>query len=283
MPEILTSDLLLRQAKKIRANRSLGQNFFVDLELLTKIVEDVDIQEGDHIVEIGPGLGFLTKLLCGQGATVDAIELDRNLAEKLSKHGLKSVNIINADFLDYDLNSIEAEKIKVVGNIPYQITSPIIGKLFGEIGEPSAWLSKIDRVVMTIQMEVAKRLVAVPGTKAFSPISLLKSYYFDAEILFSVPPSAFYPVPEVTSAVVYLDPLKAPPVEVADLKLFRKIIKGGFKQRRKMLKNNLSFLGLSEKELLDLFEELNFSPHARAEDLSLEKYALLANRLSGQV
>ncbi len=283
MPEILSSDLLLRQAKKIRANKKLGQNFFVDLELLERIADAVDIEEGDHIVEIGPGLGFLTKVLSARasalGVKIDAIELDRTLAEKLTKQGIKSVKVIQADFLDFDLSSIEAERIKIVGNIPYQITSPIIGKLFGELGKPSAWLSKIDRVVMTIQMEVAKRLVASPGSKAFSQLTLLKSYYFDAEILMTVPPEAFYPVPEVTSAVVFLDPLEAPPISVDNLPLMKKIISAGFKQRRKMLKNNLQFLNLDENDYRTLFQELNVSPHARAEDLSLEKFAQLVDLL----
>lgn len=279
MPEILSSDLLLRQAKKIRANKKLGQNFFVDLDKLEKIVEALEIEPGNQIVEIGPGIGFLTKVLSTRGGTVHAIELDSRLSEKLSKQGLKSVKVINEDFLDYDLDLIEADKLKVVGNIPYQITSPIIAKLFGEIGAPSKWLSRLDRVVMTIQMEVAQRLVAKPGTKAFSRISLLKSYYFDAEILFSVPPDSFYPVPEVTSAVVLLTPLKEPPISVKNMDLLRRLIQVGFKQRRKMIKNNLGFLNLDEATLRKLFQDLGISPDARAEDLSLTKFAQLVNKL----
>ena len=279
MPEILSTDLFLRQAKKIRANKKLGQNFFIDLDRLKMIVEALDLKPEDQVVEIGPGLGFLTRVLSTTGATINAIELDRNLVEKLEKQNLKGVNVIHADFLDFDLSSLKANKLKVVGNIPYQITSPIIAKLFGEIGKPSPWHDSIDLAVMTMQLEVAQRLVAKPGTKAFSQISLLKEYFFDAEILFTVPPECFHPIPEVNSATVLLERLEEPPINTKNIKLLRQIIKAGFKQRRKMLKNNLNFLKLDESVLRDILKELNFNPHARAEDLSLEKFAILTNKI----
>lgn len=279
MPEALSSDLFLRQAKKIRANRKLGQNFFVDLEKLELIVEALDLDENDHVLEIGPGLGFLTRVLSTTGATIYAVELDRNLVEKLEKQNLKGVNVIHHDFLDFDLSSLGAKNLKIVGNIPYQITSPIIAKIFGEIGSPSPWLSSIERVVMTMQLEVAQRLVAKPGTKAFSQITLLKEYYFDAQILFTVPPECFYPVPEVNSATVFLDKLEAPPVSDTNIKLLKQIIRAGFRQRRKMLKNNLSFLKIDEATVKDVLKELNLNPLSRAEDLSLAKFAVLTNRI----
>ena len=281
MPEPVSTDLLLRQARKVRANKKLGQNFFVDADRLHMIVDALDLTENDLVIEIGPGLGFLTRLLSESGAKIKAIELDRNLVEKLTKQNLKNVEIIHGDFLDFDFSTLgDADtKLKFVGNIPYQITSPIISRIFGEIGSPRPWFNRIERVVITMQQEVADRLVASPGSKTYSQITLLKNYLFDAEILFTVPPECFYPVPDVNSATVLLEPLEEPPVNPKNLKLMRNLIKAGFKQRRKMLKNNLGFLKLDESEIRQLFKKTNINTHVRAEDLSLEKFAILSNNI----
>lgn len=280
-PNTLSTETLLKQAKKVRANKKLGQNFFVDANQLHEIVSHLDAKQGDSVIEIGSGLGFLTRVLSATDATIFAIELDRYLANKLENQALKGVSVVNSDFLDLDLSTLtENKNFKVIGNIPYQITSPIIARLFGEIGRPSSWLPNIERVILTMQKEVAQRLVAVPGTKAYSQITLLKNYYFNAEIILNVPPESFYPIPNVDSATVLLTPLKKAPIKSDNLALLKKTITFGFKQRRKMLKNNLTVLGIDETTISKQLMELKVNPHCRAENLSLEQFNSLANKLN---
>ena len=182
-------------------------------------------------------------------------------------------------FLQFDPGTLGAERFKVVGNVPYQITAPIIARLFGEIGAPSTWLPAIDRLVMTVQKEVAERLVASPGGKDYSQITLLATYFATARILEIVPPDNFYPEPEVTSAVIELVPRREPAVGCANRRLLRQLIKAGFGQRRKMLKNNLGFLRVPQEELAAIFNRLSLDPQVRAENLSLQQFAMLADAL----
>lgn len=279
MPTPVTREQLVTRARRVFAKKRLGQNFFVDPERLERIIDALEIKPEDHVVEIGPGLGFLTEMLSGTGNRITAVELDRELVDNLTPRLGPNVNLIHGDFLDFDLMRLEPKASKIVGNVPYQITSPIIAHIFGEIAEPAPWLKDLDCVVMTIQLEVADRLVAKPGSKTYSHLTILKEYLFDAEILFKVPPHCFFPVPEVTSAVVRLKPLAEPPVQCADMKLFKRIIAAGFKQRRKMLKNNLRFLQVGELEIARIMRDANINPAARAEDLSIRQFATLADAL----
>ncbi|MGD9684490.1 MAG: 16S rRNA (adenine(1518)-N(6)/adenine(1519)-N(6))-dimethyltransferase RsmA [Candidatus Obscuribacterales bacterium] len=278
------SDELVREARKLTANKKLGQNFFVDSGRLDRIAEAVNPSPSDHIIEIGAGLGFLTSALAASGARITAIELDERLYQRLIDkfRERSSVSIVHGDFLSFDLGSLPDTRVKIAGNIPYQITSPIISRIFGEIGKPRPWLAKIDEVVITIQLEVAERLVARPGGKDYSQLTVLKDYYFDAELLFKVPPECFLPRPEITSAVVRLKPHAAPPVklESMDYSLLRTIVRCGFKQRRKMLKNNLGFLKLSDREISDILRSLKINPLARAEDLSLIQFGMLTDAVA---
>ena len=286
MPESdkLKTETLLKQAKKVRANKKLGQNFFIDVNQLEEIVSHLDAKQSDTVIEIGSGLGFLTRMLSASDASIFAVELDRNLASKLESQSLKGVVVVSNDFLDLDLSELIGDKkFKVIGNIPYQITSPIIGKLFGDIGKPSSWLPNLEKVILTMQKEVAQRLVAKPGTKAYSQITLLKNYYFDAEIILNVPPESFYPVPNVDSATVLLTPLKKSPIKPDNVALLKQIITFGFKQRRKMLKNNLTALGLDETTIYKQLIDLKLNPHSRAENLSLEQFNSLANKLNSLI
>ncbi|MBX9668204.1 MAG: 16S rRNA (adenine(1518)-N(6)/adenine(1519)-N(6))-dimethyltransferase RsmA [Candidatus Obscuribacterales bacterium] len=280
MPTSATREQLISRARRVYAKKKLGQNFFVDPERLQRIVDSLDLNPQDHIVEIGPGLGFLTEVLAETGNQVTAIELDRELVDNFRSRLPANVNLIHGDFLDFDLLSLNPKPTKIIGNVPYQITSPIMAHVFGEIGEPSAWYSNISCVVMTIQLEVADRLIAKPGSKAYSHLTILKEYLFDAEILFKVPPLSFFPVPEVTSAVVRLTPLAKPPVEPTDMKMFRKVLAAGFKQRRKMIKNNLRFLKINEIEISKIMREAGINPSARAEDLSIRQFAVLSDAFS---
>ncbi|HEY9871749.1 MAG TPA: 16S rRNA (adenine(1518)-N(6)/adenine(1519)-N(6))-dimethyltransferase RsmA [Candidatus Obscuribacterales bacterium] len=270
---------LVAIARRFQARRQLGQNFLTDPHVLERIAGTLDLSPSDSVLEIGPGLGFLTRFLTGSGAAVTAVELDASCVEHLRRLNLPGLRIVHADILQFDLGLIGARRLKVVGNIPYQITAPIIAHLFGEIDKPAAWLPLIDKVVMTVQLEVAERLVARAGEKQYSQVTLLTNYYCRACILEVVPAECFFPEPKVTSAVVELIPLAAPAVEAKNPRLLRQIIQAGFAQRRKMLKNNLGFLHLPEGQLLAVFSSLKLDPQIRAEKLSLGQFAMLADAL----
>lgn len=248
--------------------------------MLERIAGALDVRAGDCVVEIGPGLGFLTRFLAAHDCRILAIDLDRECVEELQKANLKGVEIFHEDFLQFDLAAIDSPQLKVVGNVPYQITTPIVARLFGEIGAPAPWLSKIENVVMTVQKEVAERFVADPDNKEYSQITLLIKYFANAELLEVVPRDAFMPEPNVTSAVVRLTPYDKPQIDCTDHKLLRQIIRAGFKQRRKMLKNNLSFLNLTPDQLGSLLASLRIDPMVRAERLSLDQFAKIANAVA---
>jgi len=283
LPSLTTREQLINRARRVSAKKRLGQNFFIDADRLDRIVDALSLSASDHVLEIGPGLGFLTDRLTETGARVTAVELDGELVPKLRNEFGRRAEIIHANFLDFDIGSLTPVPNKIVGNIPYQITSPICAHIFGEIGEPSPWSPKIELLVMTVQFEVAERLLAKPGTKAYSHLTVLKDYLFDVEFLFKVPPDSFWPIPEVTSAVVRCTPLPAPPVVCRDMRLFKRILQTGFKQRRKMLKNNLSFLHLDEQKVTELMRKARINPLARAEDLSIQQFALLSDILSEHI
>lgn len=231
------------------------------------------------MVEIGPGLGFLTRFLSDSQARTVAVELDRECVADLNELNLPHVEVVHGDFLQFDFDTVDST-IKIVGNVPYQITTPIIAHIFGEIGEPKSWLSKVRSVVMTVQLEVAQRFVAKPGTKDYSQITLLVNYFATARIIATVPPISFYPEPAVNSAIVHFTPLAKPGVECSTTRLLRQVIRAGFSQRRKMLKNNLSFVRTPQEALLTAFEQANIDPQARAEQLSLQQFAKLTESLA---
>jgi 16S rRNA (adenine1518-N6/adenine1519-N6)-dimethyltransferase len=278
--ETPTKAQLTKAARVFHTKKRLGQNFLVDPEVLSRIAGALDLNESDCVIEIGPGLGFLTRFLSPYGCRILAIDLDRECVEELQKSNYKGVEVFHQDFLQFDLNSIECQSLKVIGNVPYQITTPIVARLFGEIGAPSPWLSKIDSVVMTVQKEVAERFVANPNNKEYSQITLLIKYFAHAELLEVIPADSFVPEPNVTSAVVRMTPYEKPPVDCADHKLLRQIIRAGFKQRRKMLRNNLSFLNLPPDEIGKLLASLKIDPLVRAERLSLDQFAKIANAVT---
>ncbi|HEY9715631.1 MAG TPA: 16S rRNA (adenine(1518)-N(6)/adenine(1519)-N(6))-dimethyltransferase RsmA [Chroococcales cyanobacterium] len=273
----ITRKQLVNEAKSFYAKKRLGQNFLVDPDALARISRALELKDGDQVLEIGPGLGFLTAFL-NDAASVSAVELDRECVGYLQGRGHQNLTVYHDDFLRFDLSRF-GKGLKVVGNVPYQITTPIICHLFGEIGEPKPWLHNIDTVVLTVQLEVAQRFVASPGSKQYSQISLLTRYFAQPEFLFEVPADSFFPAPKVTSAVVRFTPLKEPAVTCKSPKLLRSVIRAAFSQRRKMLKNNLSFLRCQPEELERVFAELRFDPQARAERLTLEQFAKLADAL----
>jgi 16S rRNA (adenine1518-N6/adenine1519-N6)-dimethyltransferase len=272
-----TTASLIKEARAFRTKKNLGQHFLVDTEALTKIVAALDAKEGDTVIEVGPGIGFLTRFLARTGAKIFAIDLDRESTERLNRFGYKNTQIRHGDFLRFDLNSIEADRLKAVGNVPYQITGLIIAHLLGELDRPSPWLHKIDNIVMTVQYEVAERIVAQPGHKEYSRVSILAQQYCETEMIMRIPADAFYPPPEVNSAVVRLIPRPAPRVTARNMQLMRQLVEAGFRQRRKMFRNALGFLRMEQREIDALFARLGIDPQVRAERLSLAQFAMLSD------
>jgi 16S rRNA (adenine1518-N6/adenine1519-N6)-dimethyltransferase len=245
------------------------------------IADSLEVTRGDTLIEIGPGIGFLSKYLSDTGARIIAVELDSDAVSDLQEQLFPNFEVIHADFLQFDLDTIDGP-FKVAGNVPYQITTPIVARLFGEIGEPKPWLHKIEKVILTVQLEVANRFCATPDTRDYSQITLLTNFFAEAKILAELSPEEFFPSPNVRSAVVEFTPFKEPPIRCNNYKLLRQLIKSGFSQRRKMLRNNLGFLKLTDAELASVFRELNLDPQVRAEKLSLQKYCQFANLIDAR-
>ncbi len=262
--------------------KKFGQNFLIDARVLEKIMDAADITKEDFVLEIGPGIGTMTQYLAERAREVLAVEIDKNLipilSETLSEYD--NVNILNADILKTDLKKIAEEKnggrsVKVVANLPYYITTPIIMGLF-ESHVP------VENVTVMVQKEVADRMQAGPGTKDYGALSLAVQYYAEPYIAANVPPNCFMPRPKVGSAVIRLTKHKTPPVQVTNEKLLFQLIRASFNQRRKTLQNgikNFSGLNFSKEEVAEALEQMGVSPTIRGEALTLEQFAQLSNLL----
>ena len=260
--------------------KKFGQNFLIDTHVLDKIINAAEITKEDFVLEIGPGIGTMTQYLCENAREVVAVEIDKNLIPIL-EDTLKeydNVTVINEDVLKVDINKLAEEKnnkkpIKVVANLPYYITTPIIMGLF-ESHVP------IDSITIMVQKEVAERMQVGPGTKEYGALSLAVQYYAKPEIIANVPPNCFMPRPKVGSAVIRLTRHKETPVQVEDEKLMFRIIRASFNQRRKTLVNGLNNSGelsLSKEIIEESIEELGVPLTIRGEALSLEQFAILSN------
>lgn len=263
--------------------KKFGQNFLIDNHVLEKIVRASDITKEDFVLEIGPGIGTLTQYLCESAGKVVAVEIDRKLIpildETLSDYD--NVTVLNEDILKLDIAALvkernEGKPIKVVANLPYYITTPIIMDLF-EKHIP------LLNITIMIQKEVADRIQAGPGSKEYGALSLATQYYAKPYIAANVPPNCFMPRPKVGSAVINLTPYKEPPYHVEDEKLLFSLIRASFNQRRKTLVNgifNYEDLSYSKEEIVDALESLEISKDIRGEALTLEQFIGLANCLS---
>ena len=267
----------------ISANKSLGQNFLINDEVIQRTIDAANITNKDLIIEIGPGLGTLTNLLLEKAKKVIAIELDNRMVNILKERFelYNNFEIIYDDVLKVDLkNIIEKEKrengietVKIVANLPYYITTPIIMKLLEDKLD-------IESITVMVQKEVADRLTAIPGEKKAGAITYSVNYYCEAENVVEVPKESFVPAPEVESGVIKLILRDKAPVELKDEDKFFKLIKVSFMQRRKTFLNGVSNSGLVEKQKLkDILEELQISENVRGENLSLEQFAQIANRM----
>lgn len=260
--------------------KKFGQNFLINTGILEDIIEAAEITKEDFVLEIGPGIGTMTQYLCESAREVVAVEIDRNLIpilkDTLSEYN--NVEVLNDDILKVDIRALAEERnagkpIKVVANLPYYITTPIIMGLF-ESHVP------IDSITIMVQKEVADRMQEGPGSKEYGALSLAVQYYAHPEIVVNVPPSCFMPQPKVGSAVIRLTRHKEPPVQVDNEKLMFQIIRASFNQRRKTLANglnNFSGLNLSKQTIQECIEELGVPLTVRGETLSLEQFSLLSN------
>jgi len=259
--------------------KKFGQNFLIDAHVLEKIIDAAEITKDDCVLEIGPGIGTMTQYLCERAGQVVAVEIDKNLIpileDTLSEYD--NITIINDDVLKVDLLALAQEKnadkpIKVVANLPYYITTPIVLGLL-EGGVP------LKSITVMIQKEVADRMQVGPGTKDYGALSLAVQYYCKPEVVCQVSPECFIPRPGVGSAVIRLDRYENPPVEVKDAKAMFKLIRAAFNQRRKTLSNALSNagMGITREQTLEALNELGLSETIRGEALTLEQFAALSD------
>lgn len=262
--------------------KKYGQNFLIDSHVLEKIMDAAEIGKDDCVVEIGPGIGTMTQYLAERAGEVVAVEIDKNLIPILTETlaDYKNVSIINEDILKVDLNCIVEEKnggrpVKIVANLPYYITTPIIMGLF-ENHVP------VKSITVMVQKEVADRMQVGPGTKDYGALSLAVQYYAKPEIVAIVPPNCFIPRPNVASAVIRLTCHEKKPVEVKNEKGMFALIRASFNQRRKTLANSLSNaqnLSLTREQVMEALESMQLSPTIRGEALTLEQFAALADIL----
>ncbi len=275
----VTKDIL--DTYRFKFTKSLGQNFLIDGNILDKICEGADITKEDDVLEIGPGIGTLTQILCEKASTVVAVEIDKNLIPILSEtmNEYDNLQIINDDILKMDLHTLikdkfNNKKIKVAANLPYYITTPIVMKLLEK-------RLNIDKIVVMVQKEVANRMQSAPGSKDYGALSVGVQYYAKPEIVTHVSRNVFIPKPKVDSAVIMLDIYDKPPINVNDEKTFFNVVKSAFGKRRKNIANSLSsgYIDVSKKEIKEILEKLDIDKRLRAENLSLEDFANITNAI----
>ena len=257
----------------IKMSKKLGQNFLIKRGIVDEIVHAAELTVGEPVLEVGPGIGTLTQGLAQSGADVTAIELDRRLLEVLDTTlaSYDNVRIIHGDVLKLDVPTIMNHKpFKVVANLPYYITTPIIMSLL-ESKLP------IERLVVMVQKEVAVRMVAKPGTKDYGALSVAVQYYTEPDIVLDVPPKSFLPAPAVTSSVIRCVLRDKPPVDVIDEKLFFCVVKAGFAQRRKTFSNTMKTTGLTRDRIEELLAKANIDGQRRGETFTLQEFADVAN------
>lgn len=263
--------------------KKFGQNFLIDENVVEKIVREAGVTKDDFVLEVGPGIGTMTQILCENAREVVAVEIDKKLIPILTEDTLSwydNVTVINEDILKLNIKELADKKnggkpIKVVANLPYYITTPIIMGLF-ESGVP------LDSITIMVQKEVADRMQVGPGTKDYGALSLAVQYYAEPYIVANVPPNCFIPRPTVGSAVIRLTRYQEKPVKVNDASFMFKIIRASFNQRRKTLQNGLynsSELRIPKEKTVAALEEMGLTPTIRGEKLSLEEFAQLSDIL----
>ncbi len=262
-------------------SKALGQNFLVNPSVCPRMAESCGAGQGAGVLEIGPGIGVLTQELCQLADKVVAVELDKRLLPVLGETlaEFDNIRIVNADVLKLDLNRLIAEEfdgleVVVCANLPYYITSPVIMKLLED-------RLPVKAITVMVQKEAAQRICAPVGSRESGAVTVSVNYYAEPELLFHVSAGSFMPAPKVDSAVIRLNILQEPPVD-CDRAAFFRVVKAAFSQRRKVIANSLSAgLGISKADAAALLEQAGVAPNARAEQLSLQDFAAIANRLNG--
>jgi len=278
----------IKEEYHFRLSKSLGQNFLTDGNIVEQIVESCGAGEDDLIVEIGPGIGVLTAEAAQAAGKVVAVEIDKNLIpilkETLAEY--PNVTVVNRDILKTDVTQLiedhkmiggrPARGVKIVGNLPYYITTPIIMKLLEE-NVPC------DSITIMLQKEVAQRIEAAPGSKTYGALSVAVQFYCEVTYVTTVPKEVFHPQPKVDSAVIRLDRRKERPVELLDEALFFEVVKSGFGQRRKTLHNALTGVrGRTKEEIAAVLEAAGIAANRRAETLTMDEFAAIANTIAGE-
>lgn len=271
----------LMKKYNISANKDLGQNFLIDDNVIENIVEAAQINKNDFVIEIGPGLGTLTSKLVEKAGKVIAIELDKKMLQILNDRFTlyNNFSFINEDVLKVDLNNLIKNEntqnytVKIVANLPYYITTPIIMKLLEE-------KLNIDSITVMVQKEVADRLTEIPGGKNTGAITYCVYYYAEPQEVLTVPNTSFIPEPKVNSEVIKLNIRKEPAVKLKNEEMFFKVVKASFMQRRKTLLNGLSNAGICSKEKIkEILQGLKLSENVRGESLTIQQFAEIANKL----
>ena len=255
-----------------KARKRFGQNFLKDHNIIYNILSNIQAREGEHWVEIGPGLGAITEPLLQENIILDVVELDRDLVKFLSDKfkDQKNFCIHSADALNFDFSALAKndQKIRIIGNLPYNISTPLLFHLL-----ESAYC--IEDMHFMLQKEVVNRICAEPGSKKYGRLSVMIQYYCETELVFDVPPESFDPIPKVMSAIVKLIPHQKPPVEIDDIKKLNIVVTTAFSQRRKTIRNSLKTL-MTEEQIISL----GIDSTLRAESISLAEFALLSRILT---
>ncbi|MCQ2739228.1 MAG: 16S rRNA (adenine(1518)-N(6)/adenine(1519)-N(6))-dimethyltransferase RsmA [bacterium] len=272
----------LQRAKFFKTKKRLGQNFLINPDVISDIIEFAKINKDDVILEIGPGVGFVTEQLIKHAQKVIAVELDEEAIKELEKLNAPNLEIIHKDILKTELSDLHDGKLKVVANIPYYITTPIIAHLLGEIDDlTNSNRSKITDIILMVQEEVARRIVATENSasKQYGLLTILSQFWADCSILKLVGRKSFYPAPKVNSALVLMKVRKEPLLNLSDYSYFRRVIKAAFSQRRKTLKNCLLSAGFDKNKINDAILKLNLDQNIRGEKLSIEQFGELSKLL----
>ncbi|MEI8128304.1 MAG: 16S rRNA (adenine(1518)-N(6)/adenine(1519)-N(6))-dimethyltransferase RsmA [bacterium] len=272
----------LQRAKSFRTKKRLGQNFLIDTGAIQAILDNANISREDTVIEIGAGVGFVTEQLVKHAKRVIAIELDESAIKELKKIPCENLEIIHQDILKTDLNDLVSEKVKIVANIPYYITSPIIAHLLGEIDDlNNKNRNLISEIILMVQYEVAQRIVATEQSpsKQYGLLTILAQFWAECEIIKKVGRKSFYPSPKVDSALVKLTVSENPRLKLSDYVHFRRTIKSAFSQRRKNIKNCLLSGGFSRENIQKTLENLEISENTRGETISIEKFGELSEEL----
>ena len=273
----------LQRAKFFRTKKRLGQNFLINPDVIGDIIDFANITKEDTVLEIGPGVGFVTEQLVKHAKKVIAVELDEEAIKELEKLDCDNLEIIHNDILKTDISALSEDSVKVVANIPYYITSPIIAHLLGEIDDlNNKNRNKIKDIILMVQEEVARRIVATEKSqsKQYGLLTILSQFWADCEIIRLVGRKSFYPAPKVNSALVSLKVRKEPLLKLDDYSFFRRVIKAAFSQRRKTLKNCLVGSGFDKVKVAEAISKMNLDENVRGEKLSIQEFGELTKNLA---